>query len=134
MMEEKKELEFHVSEECNDPNCDHDHDLVSDVDRFTVTDEDGSEHHFTVIAEFENNDNTYWVVEEFFEEDDEEADEEEDDASEDEEEEGYIVFRVEYDENENPYLYSVEDEEFEEVSKAWNKLVEEMIAEDDEEE
>jgi len=30
-MEEKKELEFRVSEECNDPNCDHDHDLVSDV-------------------------------------------------------------------------------------------------------
>jgi uncharacterized protein YrzB (UPF0473 family) len=133
-MEERKELEMHDFDECNDPNCEHNHENDAEFDSFTVTDEDGTEHHFNVIAEFENEGKLYWVVEEFFEDAEDISEEEDEDSSDEDEEEGYIVFRVEHGEDENPFLYSVEDEEFEEVSKAWSKLVEEILAEEDVEE
>ncbi len=133
-MEERKELEMHDHDECNDPNCEHNHGDEAEFDSFSVTDEDGAEHHFNVIAEFENEGKLYWVVEEFFEDEEDISEEEDEDSSDEDEEEGYIVFRVEHGEDENPFLYSVEDEEFEEVSKAWSKLVEEILAEEDVEE
>jgi uncharacterized protein YrzB (UPF0473 family) len=126
MMEEREELEMHDCDECTDPDCDQDHGEDAEFDRFTVTDEEGVEHHFDVIAELESDGKLYWVVEEFYEEGQ--------DVSLAGEEDGYIVFRVEYDDDENPYLYSVEDEEFEEVNKSWAELVKEISAEDDEEE
>ncbi|HOY26222.1 MAG TPA: DUF1292 domain-containing protein [Mesotoga sp.] len=50
---------------------------------------------------------------------------------EDDDESEYVVFRAEYSEDDDPVLYSVEDEEFEKVSVAWNKIVEEMLAQAD---
>jgi len=123
-MKEKEDLELHNCEDCCDDNCDHEHDGFG---TFSVTDEDGVEHHFEIVYEFESEGNIYWVTEEFSE-DEEESELEEDDSA-------YVLFRVEYDgENGDPFLYSVEDDEFEKASAVWNRIVEEMIASGDIEE
>lgn len=118
-MEKREELEMHDCEGCCDENCEHEYE---EMDRFSVTDDEGEEHNFEIISEFENDGKLYWVAQEFYEEEEEREDDEEGD-------EDYVVFRVEYDEEENPFLYSVEDEEFEKVSLAWNKMIEEMLVE-----
>ena len=121
-MEERDELELHNCEDCCDGDCDCNHEI--EPERFSVTDEDGIEHHFEIIYELENDGKFYWITQEFFEGEDGEP-------IEDENESEYVVFRAEYSEDDDPVLHSVEDEEFEKVSVAWNKIVEEMLAQAD---
>ena len=59
-MEERDELELHNCEDCCDGDCDCNHEI--EPERFSVTDEDGIEHHFEIIYELENDGKPYWIT------------------------------------------------------------------------
>lgn len=101
-------------------NCEHDHEHEASFDMFSITDEQGEEHNFALISELPYNGKVYWVCQEAV------LTEEGGEFNED----SYIVFRAETDEEGNVNLDSLDDAEFEEVSKEWDKLVDEMLSEE----
>lgn len=100
-------------------NCDHEHEEDS-FDMFSITDENGEEHNFALISELPYEGKVYWICQEAVLT--EEGGEFNDDS--------YIVFRAETDDEGNVNLDSLDDAEFEVVSKEWDKLVDEMLDED----
>jgi len=106
---------------------DHDHEHEHDhIDAFTLTDEEGNEHHFVLLGEVENKGKTYWVCEEIFVENEEVS----------EFGDTYLFLKSEDDEG-NVFLDSVQSEdEFNEVVKIWEDMMgdEDFFLDVDEEE
>jgi hypothetical protein len=90
---------------------------------FSITDENDEEHDFALVTEFESHGKTYWICQE--------ANFNDDDAVE-LDEDAYVAFRVEKDEDGNAYLDSLDDEEFEKLSKEWQEYVENLEKDEDE--
>ncbi|KUK03403.1 MAG: hypothetical protein XD58_0193 [Thermotoga sp. 50_1627] len=86
-----------------------------DLDVFVLTDEEGHEHHFVILAEIEDGMKKYWICEEIMMNEEGEI-----------EQFGDIYpFEVKEAEDGGLYIDSVQsEEEFERVSKAWEELLE----------
>ncbi len=86
-----------------------------DLEVFVLTDENGQEHHFILLAEIQDNNKKYWICEEIMVDDEGRI-----------EEFGEVYpFLLKEDENGGLFVDSIEsEEEFERVSKAWNELLE----------
>ncbi|AEH50276.1 DUF1292 domain-containing protein [Pseudothermotoga thermarum] len=86
-----------------------------DFEVFVLTDEDGQEHHFVILAEIDDGMKKYWICEEIMVDEDGNI-----------QDFGEIYpFAVREDENGGIFVDSIEsEEEFEKVSKAWNELLE----------
>lgn len=86
-----------------------------DLDVFVLTDEQGHEHHFVVLAEIEDGMKKYWICEEIKVNEEGEIQQFGD----------IYPFEVKEAEDGGLYIDSVEsEEEFERVSKAWEELLE----------
>lgn len=92
----------------------HDHEHEHEhIDAFTLTDEQGNEHHFVRLGEIENKGKLYWVCEEIFVDGEEIVDFGD----------TYLFVKTE-DEEGNVFLDSVDDEEeFNEVVKIWEDMM-----------
>lgn len=86
-----------------------------ELDAFVLSDENGENHHFVLLGEFEKNDKRYWICEEIV-------------VAENGEIESFgdiYPFRV-TEGNGELYVDTVDnEEEFIDVSNTWNKIVEE---------
>ncbi len=86
-----------------------------DLDVFVLTDEQGNEHHFVILAEIEDGMKKYWICEEIMVNEQGEIEQFGD----------VYPFEVKQAEDGSLYIDSVEsEEEFERVSKAWEELLE----------
>lgn len=94
---------------CHEHGCDcGEHD---ECEILVITDEDGMEHEFEVIAELEVDGKTYLVMIPLDEEEDEEPE--------------VIIMRAIYDEDDNTILEEIEDdEEWAAVEKVWDEFIE----------
>ncbi len=99
---------------------DHDHEHVAEDEVITLVDEDGKEHQFALLDVIEVDENEYAILIPAGEGDDEEVDE-------------AVILRMEEDADGNEVLVDIEDEsEFERVATAWEELLDEEDAADDE--
>jgi len=105
-----------------DHENEHDHEHF---DMFAISDEDGNEHNFALISQLDVDEKHYWVCQEAFVEAEEVVGFDE---------ESYVVFRASEEDDGNIVLNSLEDDEFEKVSKAWNEELSRITAEEIEEE
>ncbi|AKI96756.1 DUF1292 domain-containing protein [Kosmotoga pacifica] len=102
----------------------HEHEHEHHYEMFAISDEDGNEHNFALITQLDVDDKRYWVCQEAFVEGEEVVGFDED---------SYVVFRASEDENGNVILNSLDDEEFEKVSKAWDEELSHIVGEEEEE-
>lgn len=105
---DKKDKPVHSHDDLDEEFFEDDEDIV-----LTLTDEEGGEHDFFLLAELEIEDNLYRVVMAADAESEEEADE-------------VIIFKVISDEDGEELMVDIEnDEEWEMVADVWQELVEE---------
>lgn len=90
--------------------------LFEEFPILVLVDEDGEEHEFELLAEFELETNIYRVLIPLFSFEGEEEDDEEVEV---------VILKVVFDEEGNEFLSDIEDdEEWEKVADVWQELVE----------